>query len=180
MPERFRRTITGWPAPKAAALYGAAGRPPPASRLPRPPDEGRSLVEAAPRPSGTLSQRAPRLTRKAGDQVFVADDDNGRSVGYLIARFSAWNRRGEIWDIAVREGVRRRGVGRALIEHAEKWAVTSGARGLWLETQTTNHPAVQFYRSLGFQLCGLDISLYDAASQEEVAVFLWKSVEPPG
>jgi ribosomal protein S18 acetylase RimI-like enzyme len=31
---------------------------------------------------------------------------------------------------------------------------------LWLETQNVNYPAVQFYRRMGFRLCGLDETLY--------------------
>jgi ribosomal protein S18 acetylase RimI-like enzyme len=34
------------------------------------------------------------------------------------------------------------------------------ARCLWLETQNINYPAVQFYRRMGFRLCGLDETLY--------------------
>ena len=30
----------------------------------------------------------------------------------------------------------------------------------WLETQNVNYPAAQFYRRLGFRLCGLDETLY--------------------
>jgi hypothetical protein len=31
---------------------------------------------------------------------------------------------------------------------------------LWLETRNVSYPAVQFYLRMGFQLCGLDQSLY--------------------
>ena len=49
----------------------------------------------------------------------------------------------------------------------------AGARCLWLETQNTNYPAIQFYQHVGFRLCGLDESLYDPAGpgRNEIALF---------
>lgn len=35
------------------------------------------------------------------------------------------------------------------------------SRCVWVETQTVNYGAVQFYRSMGFEWCGFDTSLYD-------------------
>lgn len=45
----------------------------------------------------------------------------------------------------------------ALAGHARQ---VTAARCLWLETQNVNYPAVQFYLRLGFELCGLDQTLY--------------------
>jgi ribosomal protein S18 acetylase RimI-like enzyme len=44
---------------------------------------------------------------------------------------------------------------------------------VWLETQNTNYGAIQFYRRVGFQCCGLDLSLYDTdgPAAGEIALF---------
>ena len=54
-------------------------------------------------------------------------------------------------------------------------------RRLVLETQTTNAPAIRFYRALGFTLDSVDISLYgdDDLARGEVAVFMKKKVAQP-
>lgn len=46
---------------------------------------------------------------------------------------------------------RRRGLGRALIGHAETWACQRGDRQLGLQVFQANLPAVQFYQALGYQ-----------------------------
>ena len=104
--------------------------------------------------------------------VVVAELD-GRVVGVLAAALSAWNRRVWIEGLYVADAARRRGVGRALVESAIGYARRVGSPCLWLETQNTNYGAIQFYRRVGFRLCGLDERLYDPTtnSGNETALF---------
>jgi len=43
------------------------------------------------------------------------------------------------------------------------------------------YPAIQFYRRMGFELCGLDVTLYDPASivAGETALYFSKSLDEP-
>jgi GNAT superfamily N-acetyltransferase len=59
---------------------------------------------------------------------------------------------GVLWDIRVAPAVRGRGIGRALFEAAEAWAVTRGCRELKIETQNVNVAACRFYAALGCEL----------------------------
>lgn len=79
----------------------------------------------------------------------------------------------------VTRAVRRIGLGHALVTAAIGAARDRNARCLWVETQTVNYGAVQFYRSMGFEWCGFDTSLYDpsAAGIAEVALFFWRDVQ---
>jgi putative acetyltransferase len=53
--------------------------------------------------------------------------------------------------IAVHEGERRRGVGRALMNELLRWArSTSRVEKVELQVRSTNEPAIALYRSLGF------------------------------
>ena len=46
-----------------------------------------------------------------------------------------------------------------------------------METSNLNLPGVRAYERLGFQVCGLDTSLYDGTPSEgEVALFLSRSL----
>lgn len=76
---------------------------------------------------------------------------------------------------------RGRGVGRALLASALDFARGARMRCLALETQTTNVPAIRFYRRAGFRFCGIHTALYDPASvaPEEVAVFFTRSLAEP-
>jgi streptothricin acetyltransferase len=105
---------------------------------------------------------------KAG---FIAYLD-GRVAGQLFLHRN-WNRFAWIDDIGVDIQLRRQGIGRALMSHAEEWARKNGFPGIMLETQDTNVKACRFYESNGFVLGGLDTHLYHAADRyrEEIALF---------
>ena len=87
----------------------------------------------------------------------------GTVVGFAALAHQRWNRRTELWHLYVAPQVRRQGVGRALVEAVIAAAEDAGTRCVWLETSNLACPAIQFYRRLGFELCGLDASLYDPA-----------------
>ena len=113
--------------------------------------------------------------------VQVAQDSDA-VVGLAAMRLEQWNRRARLEHLYVASQVRGRGIARALVESAMDGARQLGARGVWVETQTTNYGAIRFYERTGFAWCGLDTSLYDPddVSVNEIAVFLWRAVELQG
>jgi len=70
-----------------------------------------------------------------------------------------------LYEIGVRKAYRRRGVGRALLDHMERWMQKSEVSEVWVCAD--NRVAVDFYRGCGF------------ASEEPQPVYLTRSVEPP-
>jgi GNAT superfamily N-acetyltransferase len=133
------------------------------------------LVEAAVDPPvrksyGMLRNKGDRL-RQLGH--VVASEEDGTLVGVAAADLAAWSRRVQVEGIFVAPQARGRGVGRALMASVTDFAREVGAGCVWVETQNVNYPAVQFYRRLGFRLCGFDERLYDRDSPEadEVALF---------
>jgi ribosomal protein S18 acetylase RimI-like enzyme len=108
----------------------------------------------------------------------VIVEDNGQLAGFAAAEHVAWNRRVAIWHLYVMPAFRGQGVGMRLLAAVNDFAITVKARCLWLETQNVNYPAIQFYRSAGFQFCGFDASLYDSADvpETEVALFFARPV----
>lgn len=97
----------------------------------------------------------------------------GMIVGFAAFGHRRWNMRTEMSHLYVAPEYRGRGVGRALVDAAVAAAKQAGSRCLWLETSTLAFPAIQFYRRLGFELCGIDVSLYDPAwmLQGETALY---------
>lgn len=77
-------------------------------------------------------------------------EEGGEIIGFLIAHRLP-GRVGHIVTIDVRQGLRRRGVGRALMEAAEDWGRASDLRLVYLETPEDNHTAQEFYQALGYQ-----------------------------
>jgi GNAT superfamily N-acetyltransferase len=106
----------------------------------------------------------------------VVAEVEGSAVGFAAVEFVPWNRRAVLWHLYVAPGHRGKGIGTQLLGHAERFARSTGARCLWIETQNVNVPAIRFYLRSGFHLCGLDESLYDpvAVAPEEVALFFMR------
>lgn len=100
-------------------------------------------------------------------------EHNHELAGIASVTIEAWNRRAVLQHLYVTREARRIGIGKALVEAAIGAAQYLSARCLWVETQTVNYGAVEFYRSMGFAWCGFDTSLYDpsAVGVDEVALF---------
>jgi ribosomal protein S18 acetylase RimI-like enzyme len=97
---------------------------------------------------------------RAWEQGAVAERA-GLVVGFTGFTHQRWNRRTEIRHLYVAPWLRGQGLGRMLIEAVAAAAMAVGTRCLWVETSNFAYPAIQFYRRVGFELCGLDTSLYD-------------------
>jgi len=104
----------------------------------------------------------------------------GRLIGLALAEPRAWNRSVWIWELGVAASHRRQGVGMRLVGELTRRARKAGFRTLVCETQTTNGPALEFYRRAGFRLEGVDVSYYSNEDLRtgEVAVFMKKRVPP--
>ena len=112
------------------------------------------------------------------DWVSIAEHEHG-VAGVAAVTIEAWNRRAVLHHLYVTREVRRSGVGRALVTAAIGAARDQNARCVWVETQTINYGAVQFYRSVDFEWCGVDTSLYDPndAGVDEVALFFSRDLQ---
>lgn len=105
--------------------------------------------------------------------------DGEQMVGIALAEPRFWNRSLWVWEFHVDNTYRRQGVGRTLMEDLIERAARADLRVLVCETQNTNVPAIQFYRSLGFEIEGVDLSYYtnlDVAIGE-VAIFMKRKIK---
>ena len=64
----------------------------------------------------------------------------------------------EVHQLSVEPGAQGRGIGRALMEHAEARAVSLGASRVTLGVRTVNEKAVSFYTALGYDTVHLRMS----------------------
>lgn len=111
------------------------------------------------------------------DRGWVAED-GGRIVGFAATERPGWNARLTLWHFYVDRLARRQGVARRLMDVVVGHAREVGAKLIWLETGNVNAPAVAAYRRLGFELCGLDLTLYAGTPAEgEFALFMSRPVE---
>ena len=71
-----------------------------------------------------------------------------------------------LWDIRVAPNARGRGVGSALFERVEAWALAQGCRQLKVETQNINVPACGFYARHGCELRAIHHAAYPELPEE--------------
>lgn len=94
-------------------------------------------------PLGALRRKRDHLD----DLVFVAQSEE-EIVGAVMAGYDGV--RGWIYSLAVLPEFRRRGIGRALVEHAEKSLAQLGCLKINLQVRSDNGEVIAFYERLGF------------------------------
>lgn len=92
-----------------------------------------------------------RLLARPDFAAFVAED-GARVVGGLTLYLfdkpeQAWSE-GYLYDLAMTEGHRRRGIARALIGAACDWAAAQGASVVYVQAHKGDDPAIALYTSL--------------------------------
>ena len=98
---------------------------------------------------------APRLSRLLSrrDQQLMVAECEGHVVGWvhtLVAEFVEVDPFVVIGGLVVDRNYRRKGVGRALMRHAETWAAQHGCSVVRLWSSSGRTAAHQFYRALGY------------------------------
>ena len=88
------------------------------------------------------------------NELFVAQDSGGNLAGW-IQLFDeigiAGGHRAEVAGLVVDASCRGAGVGRQLMEFAERWAKKRGCRSVYLRTNVTRAAAHIFYERIGYE-----------------------------
>ena len=83
-----------------------------------------------------------------GVTVLMAGKENYPPVGFIIIRCAIDE--AEILSIGVSADMRKRGVARALMTEAERFAMRQGAKSFFLDVAENNPEAMMLYQKLGF------------------------------
>ena len=96
-------------------------------------------------------------------------------VGYI----SYWTvlAEGEIHDVVVTEELRRRGLGRKLVNHMLRTGRHEGICDFTLEVRSRNEAAIKLYEEFGFRREGMRKGYYD---NDDDAVIMWRRAEKNG
>jgi ribosomal protein S18 acetylase RimI-like enzyme len=112
------------------------------------------------RPEGPVRERAYILEQLADEDVaiFIAEVE-GQPAGlvHVVVQDTppipilVPRRWAMVDSIVVKERFRRRGIGRALMDEGQRWALSKGAAEIELSVFEFNKPARAFYESLGYE-----------------------------
>jgi ribosomal protein S18 acetylase RimI-like enzyme len=127
-----------------------------------------------------LDDDVERYRQVVCQELSLGAYDGGKLVGVAIAERRDWNRTLWVWEFHVAKACKMMGVGRRLMDALADRASRDGLRVMVCETQSTNVPAIEFYRKVGFEVEGIDLSYYsnDDAPDGEVAIFMKRKLAP--
>ena len=120
-----------------------------AAEAQRPPAQWRERLAAAQASGLDLPLLARAWPRAAGLLWAKADAAQPRTV--------------HLYQMWVAPGLRRRGIGKALLDEAIAWACSVQARQVELGVTLGDTPALRLYRAAGFQACGADTPLREGS-----------------
>ena len=116
---------------------------------------------------------------KENTRYFQYLNQNGHEIGVISVGNQNWNNLCRIWDIYVQPSFQNLGIGTDLLKHAENIAKEWNNRGIVLECQSSNFPAIKFYLKNGFSLTGFDLINYsnDDVLNHEVRLEMSKLID---
>lgn len=99
--------------------------------------------------------------------------ENNELAGIVLCEERKWNNTLYIENLLVSESHRRKGIGKLLIKKVIELSRQKNFRLIELETQNTNGPAIGFYKNQGFEVTGMNLTLYDPfENNDEIALFM--------
>lgn len=108
------------------------------------------------------------------DILFLVAYENDELLGYVGVYCTADE--GEITNVAVAKAVRRRGIGRALLEHLIQMLAQQHIYRLVLEVRVSNAPAIGLYEQLRFQIAGRRKNFYERPVEDAYVMVLEPTV----
>ncbi len=101
-----------------------------------------------------------------GDHIFLTAEMDGEVLGYIGLMLVSGE--GYISNVAVKPGMRRQGIGSALIMELIGRARTEDAEFLTLEVRRSNPAAIELYEKHGFEEAGCRRGYYDKPAEDAI------------
>jgi RimJ/RimL family protein N-acetyltransferase len=117
------------------------------------------LMEAGERKTTPEQQhkQLEHIKQQSNSTIFVAEQENGKLVGYLIAIGGSVMRtkHSAYLVIGILEEYRGRGIGTKLFQRLEEWAINANISRLELTVVTENEAGITLYKKSGFEIEGI-------------------------
>lgn len=101
-----------------------------------------------------VQRRLNQIQQDESHTVYVAERSDGHVIGWVhvcVRQLVVANQRAEIEGLVVEEGYRRCGVGRLLMEQAERWVQIKGCGIVHLRSNVVRKEARPFYEGIGYR-----------------------------
>jgi aminoglycoside 3-N-acetyltransferase I len=101
-----------------------------------------------------LTRAANRFLTESGHHLLLAYDSTGRPVGFVSGVETTHPDKGTemfLYELAVDEPSRKRGIGTSLVHELDSLARSLGCYGMWVLTDVDNPAALATYEAAGGQ-----------------------------
>ena len=116
------------------------------------------------------SKEAFISTIQSKDAFYVVAELDGEIVGCCGVINACGD--GDISNVSVKESLRGKGIGKAMVSTLLTWAESIGVENYTLEVRAGNERAIRLYESLGFVGEGIRPGFYDKPKED--ALIMWK------
>jgi GNAT superfamily N-acetyltransferase len=100
--------------------------------------------------------------------VVATERDSKAVIAYLTMFNLASRRIALLQDLVVARPYRGHRIGSRLLKVARNWAQERQLKQITIETQTKNHPGIQFCQQAGFTFCGYNDRYFE---NQDIAIF---------
>lgn len=100
----------------------------------------------------------------------VAENNHKKVIGFLVARLIMQESCGELYNIAVIDQYKRKGIGESLLSYLTNQCVMNNLGQINLEVRESNQNAIDFYLKLDFKTVGIRKSFYTQPTENAVTM----------
>jgi ribosomal-protein-alanine N-acetyltransferase len=104
------------------------------------------------------------------DDLFLTVTDGEGILGYAVV--GMLGEEAELYNIAVDNAHRGKGLGDMLMKHLTRKALENGAKNLFLEVRESNVPAILLYEKHGFKSVGRRKNYYKEPTEDAILMML--------
>lgn len=97
---------------------------------------------------------------------FNAIEENEEIIGFIQMGYEEANRMAVIMNIWVKQDKRREGTAKKLMKSSKGYARFVNAKGVYMEVNSKNYPAIKFFLKNGFEITGINETL----EQNEIVI----------
>ena len=108
-----------------------------------------------PSSAASVRRRLRNLLARRDHAIWVAETDGGTIAGWIhvfVKQLLESDREVEIGGLVIDENLRGQGVGKALVERAERWAKARALESIYVRSNIVRNDAHIFYQKLGYKV----------------------------
>lgn len=115
----------------------------------------------------SLDDYQEEISRK-DSYCLISRNQEGNTIGFIVARLIMSEECGEIYNIAVRDEAKHQGVGKLMLSAFIKYCKDKELGKIHLEVRESNQAAISFYLKMDFRVVGIRKNFYSFPAENAI------------